>query len=358
MANVIVDTYKLNQYAQRIATVNSRINRLDQRLDGLYRQVGLLDLWDLVQADALAGYSWRLLRCQNYLQQTASDFDSAEKQILAKDPNDFLTVGNGGLIAEVIQQNPWFDPQHTGTNMSGPEAAIAAFLGWLTSGQITEIPSDLESTGDTLAWLEEVYGAMPHWATHGFEVVIPDSLKQAYTLTSGLIQGDLTFEEGWDIAKDILSENTKLAVICETLDYTFKTGAERNAEMEKQIYAQLAEGDILGAVFDGAEGFVDTIIGGTIDVLGDVGGGAVDDLMDKTVVTKGINMVVEYGTGLLGWNDGDGYSVGGLIGETTEKLSEGLDAVTDVITDVTDVVTDVVTDGVKSGVRWVKSWFD
>ena len=155
-----------------------------------------------------------------------------------------------------------------------------------------------------------------------------------------------------------MSENTKLAVICETLDYTFEIGTKRSEEMERQIYEQLGEGDILGAVFDGAEGFIDTIIGGSIDVLGDVGGGAVDAVIDNIPVVKGINMLTEYGTGLLGWNDGEGYSVGGLIGGATEKISEGLDVVTDVITDTVDVITDAVTDGFKSGVNWVKSWFD
>lgn len=89
MADVIVDTYKLERYAQRIATVNSRINRLDRRLDSLYLRVGLLDLWNLMQADALTCYSWRLVRCQTYLQQIAAEFNQVDKELCGIDPLSF-----------------------------------------------------------------------------------------------------------------------------------------------------------------------------------------------------------------------------------------------------------------------------
>ncbi len=78
---VVVDTYKLKEYAQRLWTVNSRIGKLDGRLDSLYWEVGLLDLWDLMKADLLTGYSWRLQRAANYLNDTAFDFERAETEL-------------------------------------------------------------------------------------------------------------------------------------------------------------------------------------------------------------------------------------------------------------------------------------
>ena len=77
-----VDTYKLRTYAQRLQRVNGRISRLDGRLDSLYWRVGLLDLWNLMQADILTGYSWRLNRCVSYLNDTATDFENAESALL------------------------------------------------------------------------------------------------------------------------------------------------------------------------------------------------------------------------------------------------------------------------------------
>lgn len=79
---IVLDTYKLRGYAQRLQSVNTRISRLDGRLDSLYWKVGLLGLWNLMQADALTGYSWRLNRCASYLNDTASDFDSVENDLM------------------------------------------------------------------------------------------------------------------------------------------------------------------------------------------------------------------------------------------------------------------------------------
>lgn len=76
-----VDTGALRTYAGRLGRVNSRISKLDRRLDTLYGQVGLRDLWSLLQADVLTGYSWRLTRCINYLNDTAYDFESVERSL-------------------------------------------------------------------------------------------------------------------------------------------------------------------------------------------------------------------------------------------------------------------------------------
>lgn len=81
---IIVDTYKLGNYAQRLKSVNTRIANLDKRLDSLYWRVGLLDLWKLMQADLLTGYSWRLSRCANYLSDTAADFAKVENDLAGK----------------------------------------------------------------------------------------------------------------------------------------------------------------------------------------------------------------------------------------------------------------------------------
>lgn len=76
-----VNTTTLRNHANRLYKVNQRIAKLDRRMDSLYTKVGLFDLWDLLQADALTGYSWRLSRCIDYLNETANEFDSVERSI-------------------------------------------------------------------------------------------------------------------------------------------------------------------------------------------------------------------------------------------------------------------------------------
>lgn len=78
---VRLDTFKLRQYAQRLESVNRRLSGIDSRMDSLYWRVGLLDIWNLMQADVFTGYSWRILRCVSYLYETASDFESVESNL-------------------------------------------------------------------------------------------------------------------------------------------------------------------------------------------------------------------------------------------------------------------------------------
>ena len=77
-----VDTESLRKLASRIYYVNDRLINLDERLNNLYWRVGIRGLFNLIYADILTGYSWRLTRCQNYLNNTADSFDQAENNII------------------------------------------------------------------------------------------------------------------------------------------------------------------------------------------------------------------------------------------------------------------------------------
>ena len=81
---ICIDTVKMRTYADRLNRVNTRIVKLDTRLDRLYRRVGLKDLFSLVQADAMTRYDWRLRRCVNYLYDTAYDFERADNSIASQ----------------------------------------------------------------------------------------------------------------------------------------------------------------------------------------------------------------------------------------------------------------------------------
>lgn len=101
MADIIVDTKKLEWYAERLAAVNSRVKKLDQRIDALYAKVGLLGLWNLMQEDAMTGSSGRLTQCQSFLRQTATDFESAERKIVDLDISKFQAPSVGEPVFKV-----------------------------------------------------------------------------------------------------------------------------------------------------------------------------------------------------------------------------------------------------------------
>lgn len=79
-----VDTGLLRYYANRLYNINNRLLDLDRRLDSLYTKVGLFDLWSLIQADLMMGYSWRINRCISYLNDTADEFENVERSILSQ----------------------------------------------------------------------------------------------------------------------------------------------------------------------------------------------------------------------------------------------------------------------------------
>ncbi len=79
---VIVNTDRLYYYAKRLSLINTRLNYLNHKIDKLYWQIGLLDLWNLMQSDLKIGHSYKLLQCQNYLVQTVDDFEKAENKIM------------------------------------------------------------------------------------------------------------------------------------------------------------------------------------------------------------------------------------------------------------------------------------
>ena len=105
MPDIVLNTYNLKRYAQRIGNVNSRITKLDGRLMSLYTQVGLLGLFNLIQADAMTCFSWRLLRCQAYLNQTATDFENTENYISQYDPTNFRLPTPTDVWLDFIRSN-------------------------------------------------------------------------------------------------------------------------------------------------------------------------------------------------------------------------------------------------------------
>lgn len=75
-----VDTAKLRSYATRISNVNNRLRNLDGNLRGLYWQVGLLDIWDILVANTLTSGSPTLNQVKSYLNDSADRFDAAESK--------------------------------------------------------------------------------------------------------------------------------------------------------------------------------------------------------------------------------------------------------------------------------------
>ena len=79
--NIKINTEQLRSYALRLQNINKKMLRLDGRMKGLYFQIKIPELWNLIQVDAMSGYSWRINSCVKYLERVAEEFESAERRI-------------------------------------------------------------------------------------------------------------------------------------------------------------------------------------------------------------------------------------------------------------------------------------
>jgi len=79
-----VDTRKLNGYADRLERQNHRLASLDIRLNSLYREVGLLGIFNLLRTDIKIGRSKQIDRVQLYLRETSAEFARVERELIAQ----------------------------------------------------------------------------------------------------------------------------------------------------------------------------------------------------------------------------------------------------------------------------------
>ncbi|NMB33470.1 MAG: DUF2974 domain-containing protein [Clostridium sp.] len=79
-----VDTSKLRSHAESLDGINARLNALDRRLNSLYKEVGLSDIWNLIKSDWQIGKSARISRSAMYLRETADEFEKIEKDITSQ----------------------------------------------------------------------------------------------------------------------------------------------------------------------------------------------------------------------------------------------------------------------------------
>lgn len=80
--HIKVDTYKLRHFAERLESVKARISSVDSDLNFLYLTEGFLDIINLAIAENLPSKG-QINKVINYLQDTAAEFEAAEKRIMS-----------------------------------------------------------------------------------------------------------------------------------------------------------------------------------------------------------------------------------------------------------------------------------
>lgn len=230
---------------------------------------------------------------------------------------------------------------------------------------LMEYVGNLAATGEVFAWLENWYAENVSTeqqvyydlafdlfeevveGTNGEELIKEwKTIKQAYSFVSDLAQGELEPDSVLDLGKAIAKgKNAYLYTGFDAVSYVLDKGAARVDELEAEMLEQIKEGDVLGTVIDGAEGLIDTIIGGATECIFNLAGAEVDSAIGKLpVLGSAINASSKLITNEL---FGEAMSIGDCVKEVGQGLSDGIDWTTDVLTAATDIVTDGITNGVK-----------
>ncbi len=83
---ILINTDKMEFYADRLRALNRRLYRLDHQMDRLYLTLGVLEIGKLYRADSFVSYSRTIHKCADYCDDTAKLFENAERKIAKKEP--------------------------------------------------------------------------------------------------------------------------------------------------------------------------------------------------------------------------------------------------------------------------------
>lgn len=86
---ILINTDKMEFYADRLRALNRRLYRLDHQMDRLYLTLGVLEIGKLYRADSFISYSRTIHKCVDYCEDTAKLFENAERKIAKKEPLTF-----------------------------------------------------------------------------------------------------------------------------------------------------------------------------------------------------------------------------------------------------------------------------
>jgi len=87
---IVIDTDKMKSYAGQLSALSSRSKTLDRRMNSLYFHAGfdwnavrsVATLGSLLKAEVVLDFAGRLDKCASYLNETASDFEKVEVDIV------------------------------------------------------------------------------------------------------------------------------------------------------------------------------------------------------------------------------------------------------------------------------------
>jgi uncharacterized protein YukE len=258
-------------------------------------------------------------------------------------------LGNGATVADNCAVSFASVDSELSKMFNGGLAEGAKSFGDAFIERLKEAPNDIKSAADFFDWIEEMYNQFPDITKDAIKKACPGNLKEAYELTSDLFQGDLSVENIYSVLEYVTDNSTTCKVIvstCKWFTENYDKYSQMSADLEDAVTNEILEGDLLGAVTEIAEGFIDGVGGGVIEVGGNLIGNYVDGIAGKLpFVDDFINENL------------NGKTFGSYISDGASYISDGLDWVTDGLAYGIDFVSDSAIGGIQAVGSWIGDLF-
>lgn len=260
-----------------------------------------------------------------------------------------------------------------GVGVAGAAAAAGAAIGnavagidWSSVGNTIsdfgeyaweQLKRDWANAGESMEWLGEQYSKLPEEVRGKIEKALGGTLTTAISTTYDIITGNVTWDTAYDVIGEIFEGSSTGKAIIGTLKEVFEGDAiERQGYYDQLAMDQIKQGNILSGVTTQLGAFTDTILIGSVDILGDIAMGVVEDLPLVGLLTDAIGVDLSDGWNNIMASAHEGMNT--VITNVSESIGEFEEAARETIGNVIDTGKEVVSDVIDKGKEVVSDIVD
>lgn len=249
----------------------------------------------------------------------------------------------GGGVANVLKDMDW-----------GKVGSTLSDFGEYAWNQLKQ---DWQGAGETMEWLGEQYNKLPAEVRKKIEKTLGGTMTTSISVTYDIITGNVTWDTAYDMIDEIWGKTSTGAAIKGVINEVFENGAlERQSYYDQLSFDQMDEGHIITGFTTQIGAFTDTILIGSIDILGDIGAGILQDLPLVGLVEDAIG--IDIAEGWNGLMDAAHDGMNHLITEGAEAMGQLEEMAQEFVVDVYETGKEVVSDVIDAGKEVVNDVID
>ena len=211
-----------------------------------------------------------------------------------------------------------------------------------------QLKQDWKNAGESMEWLGEQYDKLPAEVRKKIEKALGGTLTTAISTTYDIVTGNVSWDTAYDLIDEVMGKTSTGAAIKGVIHEVFENGAlERQSYYDQLSFDQIEQGHVITGFTTQIGAFTDTILIGSIDILGDIGAGILQDLPLVGLVEDAIG--IDIAEGWNGLMDAAHEGMKHLITEGAEAMGQLEAMAQEFVVDVIDVGKEVVNDVIDVG---------